>query len=53
MNVYVIFDPAGLWELGPAIFARREDAEAVVKAHPPRNNAFGTYALRVEEIEVH
>ena len=52
MRVYVIFDPAGIWELGEPIYASREEAERVIAAHPPQRTGFGMYSLRIVEYEV-
>ena len=51
-SVYVIFDPAGIWECGPAIHATREHAERIVAAENAKKHVPG-YLLRVEEYELH
>jgi hypothetical protein len=54
LTVYIVFDPAGIWELGEPVYATRDAAEAVVAAHPPSDTSFGpgTYRLHVREFQV-
>lgn len=51
-TVYIIFDPAGIWEMGEPVYATREAAQAVVDANPPTRTAFGLYSLRIKEYTV-
>ena len=53
VKVYVIFDPAGIWELGEAVYASRERAEQVARENSRVREPHGwNYTLRVEEYEV-
>lgn len=53
MKVYVIFDPAGIWELGEAIYASREKAEQVAAENTHTRERPGpNYRLTVREYEV-
>lgn len=51
-TVYIIFDPAGIWELGPAVYASREAAQRVADQDNARPGHYPGYSLRVEEYEV-
>jgi hypothetical protein len=52
-KVYVIFDPAGIWELGEAVYASRERAEQVARENSRyREPKWWDYVLTVQEYEV-
>lgn len=53
MTVYVIFDPAGIWELSEPIYASRERAEQVARENSRRREPHSwDYVLTVREYEV-
>lgn len=52
MKVFIIFDPAGIWECGPAVYETREAAQRVADLENGRGTAYPGYSLRVEEYEV-
>lgn len=53
MKVYVIFDPAGIWELGEAVYASREHAEQVARENSSYREPKGwNYELTVREYDV-
>lgn len=54
MKVYIIFDPAGIWERAAVtpVFARHEDAERVAREYNERPGRHPQYRLTVREYEV-
>ncbi len=53
MKVYIIFDPAGVWELEEPVYATREAAECVIAAEKARRGSWCPgYYLEVREFDV-
>ena len=51
-KVYIIFDPAGIYELDEPVFATREAAQRLADQNNSRPGRYPGYDLRVEEYEV-
>ena len=49
MKVYIVFDPAGIWEIGDAVYADRFTAETVVTA---QSYHYPGYRLTIREYDV-
>ncbi len=54
MKVYIIFDPAGIWELGEAVFERWEDASLQATSYTQEHSRswYPGYYLEVRTFEV-
>jgi hypothetical protein len=48
-KVYIIFDPVGIWESGPAVFEREEDAVMQAAEYIP---SYPGYSLEVRAFDV-